>query len=143
MSQFQRPRFFSLDDQNLDEPSQRSEEWFRRRKNKLSGSKLSQFLFCRGNYDRVKFYEEVFEGRKRAPFTEEQLGWMKWGSEHEDGALEEFLNRKTDIVAYVAPHVQHNTIDWLSATPDGFYQIFNEDDEDFEVLEEGLSLIHI
>ena len=138
MSQFTHERFFSLDGQNLDEPSQRSEEWFRRRKNKLSGSKLSQFLFCNGDDDRIKFYEEVFEGRKKDPFTEEQMGWMEWGREHEDGALEEFLNRKTDIIAFEAPHIQHNSINWLSATPDGFYQIFDEESEDFDIVEEGI-----
>lgn len=138
MSEISHERFFSLADQNLNEPSQRSEEWFRRRKNKLSGSKLSQFLFCKTDEDRIQFYEEVFEGRKKEPFTDEQMGWMEWGREHEDGALVEFLKRKTDIIAYEAPHVQHNSIQWLSATPDGFYQIFDPTVEDLQVLDKGI-----
>jgi putative phage-type endonuclease len=138
MSNFTHERFFSLKDQNLNEPSQRSPEWFARRRHKLSGSKLSQFLFCNSKDGAIQFYEEVFESRKKEPFTEEQLGWMKWGSEHEDGALLEFLNRKSDIMAYEAPHVQHNTVPWLSATPDGFYQIFDEESDDLRVLDEGI-----
>jgi len=138
MSQFTHPRFFSLKDQNLNEPSQRSEEWFKRRKNKLSGSKLSNFLFCADDEERIRWFEEVFEGRERAPFTDVQMGYMEWGREHEDEALVAFLNQKTDLMAFEAPHVQHNSVDWLSATPDGFYQIFDENADDLEILEEGI-----
>ena len=49
-----------------------------------------------------------------------------------------FLNQKTDLMAFEAPHVQHNSIDWLSATPDGFYQIFDENADDLVILEEGI-----
>tara|TARA_B100001063_G_C16735878_1_gene541946 strand:- start:1 stop:771 length:771 start_codon:yes stop_codon:yes gene_type:complete len=138
MSNFTHPRFFSLQDQNLNEPSQRSEEWFRRRKNKLSGSKLSNFLFCKDDEERKRWYEEVFEGREREPFTEVQLGYMEYGRENEDTAMIAFLNQKTDIMAFEAPHVQHNSVEWLSATPDGFYQIFDEEAEDLVILEEGI-----
>jgi len=137
MSDFTHERFFSLQDQQLNEPSQRSQEWFARRRNKLSGSKLSNFLFCKVD-ERVQFFEEVFEGRKKEPFSEEQLGWMDWGKTHEDGALLEFLNRKKDIIAYEAPHVQHNSIEWLSATPDGFYQIYDPSKEDLVITDQGI-----
>ena len=138
MSNFTHPRFFSLQDQNLNEPSQRSEEWFKRRKNKLSGSKLSNFLFCKDDTERKIWYEEVFEGRERQPFSEVQMGWMEYGRNNEDTAMIAFLNQMTDIMAFEAPHVQHNSVDWLSATPDGFYQIFDENAEDLVILEEGI-----
>ena len=58
---------FSLKDQGITEPEQRSPEWFERRRNKLTGSKLSQFLFIKTQDERVQLFEEVFEGRKRSP----------------------------------------------------------------------------
>lgn len=138
MSNFTHERFFSLADQGINEPQQRTPEWFAKRKNKLSGSKLSNFLFCKSDEERLVWYEEVFEGRKKPPFTEEQMGWMEWGREHEDGALLEFLKRKTDIIAFEAPHVQHNNVEWLSATPDGFYEIFDPTKEDLVVTDRGI-----
>lgn len=138
MSEVNHERFFSLSDQGIVEPSQRTPEWFAKRKNKLSGSKLSNFLFCDGDEERIKWYEEVFEGRKKDEFTEVQKGYMKWGSEHEDIAMEEFLKHKHDIIAFEAPHVQHNGVEWLSATPDGFYQIFDPNSEELKVLDRGI-----
>ena len=78
MSDITHDRFFSLQDQCIYEPPQRTPEWFALRA-PLSGSKLSNFLFCKDDEERVKWYEEVFEGRQRDPFTEEQKGWMEWG----------------------------------------------------------------
>jgi len=138
MSDVDHERFFSLSDQGIDQPQQRTPEWFAMRKNKLSGSKLSNFLFCGSDEERLVWYEEVFEGRKKEPFTEEQLGWMKWGSEHEDIAMLEFLKRKEDIMAFEAPHVQHNSVEWLSATPDGFYQIFDPTEEELKITDQGI-----
>ena len=47
MSELKHERFHSLDDQGIKVPKQRSQEWFFMRKGKLSGSKLSQFLFLK------------------------------------------------------------------------------------------------
>ena len=138
MSNFTHERFFSLTDQGIEEPAQRTPAWFAMRKGRLSGSKLSRFLFCKTDEERIAFYEEVFEARERPPFTAEQLGWMAWGSKHEDTALKEFLIRKPDIVAYEAPCVLHGSIPWLSSTPDGFYEIFDSSKEEMVVLDTGI-----
>lgn len=137
MSDITHERFFSLQDQCIYEPPQRTPEWFALRA-PLSGSKLSNFLFCKDDEERIKWYEEVFEGRKRDPFTEEQKGWMEWGRDHEDGALVEFLNQMTNVMAFEAPCQKHSSCDWLSATPDGLYQIYDENADDLVVLEEGI-----
>ena len=137
MSDITHDRFFSLQDQCIYEPPQRTPEWFALRA-PLSGSKLSNFLFCKDDEERIKWYEEVFEGRQRDPFTEEQKGWMEWGREHEDGALVEFLNKMTNVMAFEAPCRKHSSCDWLSATPDGLYQIYDERADDLVVLEEGI-----
>ena len=138
MSNFTHERFFSLADQGIKEPAQRTPEWFAMRKNKLSGSKLSNFLFCSSDEERIVWYEEVFEGRERAPFTEVQKGYMEWGSKHEDIAMQEFLNRKTDIMAFEAPNVLHNKVNWLSATPDGFYKMFDPTKEELVITDQGI-----
>ena len=134
MSELKHSRFFSLEDQNIKVPKQRSQEWFHMRKGKLSGSKLSQFLFLKSLEEYKIFYEEIWEGRKKPAFTEEQQGWVKWGCDHEDLALEKLLNNVLNIVAFEAPMVQHNEVVYLSASPDGFYDQY----QDGQVVESGV-----
>tara|TARA_A100001015_G_C14928486_1_gene687495 strand:- start:534 stop:1277 length:744 start_codon:yes stop_codon:yes gene_type:complete len=122
MSQLQHDRFFSLKDQNIIEPEQRSREWFERRKGKLSGSKLSQFLFCDTDEDRVRIYEETFEGRKKPPFPDEAKKYMKWGTDNEDTAMKTLLDHMPNIITMEAPMVQHTTVNYLAASPDGFFE---------------------
>lgn len=126
------PRFFSLKDQNITEPEQRSQEWFERRRNKLSGSKLSRFLFIRTQDERIQFAEEVFEGRKREEFTEEQKGYVKWGQDHEDIALDVLLNNIPNLIAMEAPMVQHSSTSWLASSPDGFYHLVDDTGTSYE-----------
>ncbi len=125
-------RFFSLGDQDIKEPEQRSPEWFARRKGKLSGSKLSNFMFIKSEAELTKMYEEVFEGRKKDPFTEEQQKWMQWGCEHEDTALKCLLDNTPNLYAMEAPMVQHTTIPWMASSPDGFYEFFDENGDVYE-----------
>tara|TARA_B100000902_G_scaffold390803_1_gene440367 strand:- start:1129 stop:1872 length:744 start_codon:yes stop_codon:yes gene_type:complete len=122
MSELQHDRFFNLQDQNIIEPAQRSREWFERRKGKLSGSKLSQFIFCDTNEDRVRMYEEIFEGRKKPPFPEEAKKYMLWGTEHEDTAMKTLLDHMPNIITMEAPMVQHTQVKYLAASPDGFFE---------------------
>ena len=123
--ELQHDRFFSLDDQGIVEPAQKSPEWFARRKGKLSGSKFSQLLFLNSQEDRVKYYEEVFEGRQKDPFPEHVKAYMAWGNQHEDTALAVLLNNMPNMYAMEAPMVQHSEIPWLASSPDGFYELFD------------------
>ena len=125
-------RFFSLGDQDIKEPEQRSQEWFARRKGKLSGSKLSNFMFVKTEEELTKMYEEIFEGRKKDPFTEEQQKWMKWGCEHEDTALKCLLDNTPNLYAMESPMVQHTKIPWMASSPDGFYELFDENGDVYE-----------
>lgn len=118
-------RFFSLDDQGIVEPAQKSPEWFARRKGKLSGSKFSQLLFLNTQEDRMKYYEEVFEGRPKSPFPEHVKKYMNWGNEHEDTAMAVLLQNMPNMYAMEAPMVQHSEIPWLASSPDGFYELFD------------------
>lgn len=118
-------RFFSLKDQGIVEPAQKSPEWFARRKGKLSGSKFSQLLFLNNQEDRVKYFEEVFEGRPKDPFPDHVKEYMLWGNDHEDTALTVLLNNMKNMYAMEAPMVQHSEIPWLASSPDGFYELFD------------------
>ena len=118
-------RFFSLDDQGIVEPAQKSPEWFARRKGKLSGSKFSQLLFLKTQEERVKYFEEVFEGRPKDPFPDHVKQYMLWGNDHEDTALTVLLNNMENMYAMEAPMVQHSEIKWLASSPDGFYELFD------------------
>ena len=122
MSQLQHERFYSLQDQDIHEPEQRSREWFERRKGKLSGSKLSQFLFCDSDEDRIRIYEETWEGRKKPPFPDEAKKYMAWGTKNEDTAMETLLNHMPNIITMEAPMVQHTSVPYLAASPDGFFE---------------------
>jgi len=122
MSNFYHDRFFSLADQNIQQPEQRSPEWFEARKGKITGSKLSPLLFCDNPDDRIRIYEELFEGRRKAPFPETAKKFMLWGQEHEDIAMESLLNHMPNIVAMEAPMMHHTECNYLAASPDGFYE---------------------
>lgn len=122
MSQLKHDRFFSLQDQNIQEPEQRTPEWFSRRKHKLTGSKYSQLMFCDTDEDRIRIYEEIFEGRKKPPFPETAKQFMAWGCKYEDTALESFLNNMPHLIALEAPMVQHSSVAYMAASPDGFYE---------------------
>ena len=134
MTTLKHPRFYSLVDQCIQEPPQKSDEWFNMRKGKLSGSKLSNFLFIQNQAERVKFFEEVFEGRKREAFSDEQKEYMEWGVQNEDRAMFVFLNFMPHLMAFEAPMVQHTEVKYLSASPDGFYEIRDND----EVIDTGV-----
>lgn len=118
-------RFFSLEDQGIVEPAQKSPEWFARRKGKLSGSKFSQLLFIRSQEDRIKYFEEVFEGRPKSPFPDIVKQYMAWGNKYEDTALEVLIHNIPNMYAMEAPMVQHSEIPWLASSPDGFYELFD------------------
>ncbi len=125
MSELIHDRFYSLEDQNIKVPAQRTPEWFDMRRNKLSGSKLSNFLFVKNHQDVITMYNEVFEGQKKPPFSEEQISWMNWGSKHEDEAMYNLLHNLKDIYVFEAPMVQHSDTIFLSASPDGFYEKYD------------------
>lgn len=134
MSQLIHPRFRSLKDQDINVPEQRTPAWFEQRKHKCSGSKLSNFLFVDTHEEIIHMYEEIWEGRKKQPFSEESKGWMQWGTDHEDDAMEKLLDNMQNIVAFEAPFVQHTGVEYLSASPDGFYHEYKNG----EVVETGV-----
>ena len=71
LAEIQETRMFDIDDLNtsirskISAHKQLSPAWFAQRKQRITGSKLSQFLFMDGLSDMNKLHEEIFEGRPR------------------------------------------------------------------------------
>lgn len=132
MSELIHPRFYSLQEQDIRVPAQRTPEWFDMRRGKLSGSKLSNFLFIKSLDEAVTMYKEVFEGQKKPEFTAEQKSWCDWGSKHEDEAMYNLLENLNDIYVFEAPMVQHSETIFLASSPDGFYEKYDKRGECIE-----------
>lgn len=116
---------------------QLTDEWFKMRKGRLTGSKLGSFCFIKDKEEYDNYYAEVFEGKKKPPFTEQQLGYMKYGREHEDVAICAFLDAAPkqlgDIYVAESPFYKH-TDPTVGASPDGTYAIF----KGTKIVEEGV-----
>lgn len=117
---------FDIDDLNtsirskISAHKQLSPAWFAQRKQRITGSKLSQFLFMDGLSDMNKLYEEIFEGRPREPFDELSQKRCDFGRDHEVYAVCSYLRQ--------FPHAHHMEVtfqlhptypSWLGATSDG------------------------
>ena len=126
--------FVSVEDQKLDVPEQRTEKWFAQRKNRLTGSRLSEFNFIDSEERLRKYYDIIWNGAKREPFTEEQKGWMAYGVENEPIATDDFCKHFSDYILLECPFDPHTKTDWLGASPDGRY--FKV--EDGQVTETGI-----
>ena len=112
--------FVSLEEQNLDVPEQRTPAWFKLRKNRLTGSRLSEFNFINTEERLRQYYDIIFNGGKKDPFTEEQLGWMKYGVENEPIATECFVKAFPEYVILECPFYPHSD-EKIGASPDGEY----------------------
>ena len=127
------PRFVGL--QNGIE--QLSDEWFNMRSGRLTGSKLSNFLFIKDEQEYDDYYKIIYEGKAKPLFSEEALGYMAYGREHEDVAICCFLDDAPSTVGdiYIAesPFYKH-TEPTVGASPDGTYAIY----KDGKIAEEGV-----
>lgn len=116
---------------------QLSDEWFNMRSGRLTGSKLSNFLFIKDESEYNDYYEIIYKGRVKPPFSKEALGYMAYGREHEDVAICSFLNDAPEYVGdiYIAesPFYKH-TEPTVGASPDGTYAIY----KDGNIVEEGV-----
>jgi hypothetical protein len=127
------PRFLPL--QNGIE--QLSDAWFKQRKGRVTGSKLSNFCFIKDEEEYHDYYSVVFEGKPKAPFTAQQLGYMEYGRKHEDVAVCAFLNDAPEQVGdiYISESPFYKHVDpGVGASPDGTYAIFSGK----KIVEEGV-----
>lgn len=99
---------------------QLSPAWFAQRKLRITGSKLSQFLFMDGVADMKKLYAEIFEGRPREKFDELSQRRCNFGRDHEIHAVCSYLREFKDAHYMEVTFQLHPTYpSWLGATSDG------------------------
>ena len=103
----------------LDQTPQRTPEWWARRSNRLSGSKLSQLLFIQ-NQDEMTAYREIILGvRPREPLDAEGMQRVQWGVDNEPNACATALHHLPDIKVWEVGFEQHPTHNWFGSSPDG------------------------
>lgn len=103
----------------MDQTPQRTPEWWARRSNRLSGSKLSQLLFIQDQDQYDAYREEVLGLRPRPPLDERGKSNVKWGVENEPNATATALHHLKDIRIWEVGFEQHPTHSWFGSSPDG------------------------
>ena len=103
----------------LDQTPQRTTEWWARRSNRLSGSKLSQLMFIENGKQMEVYREEVLGLRPRPPLDERGQANCKWGVENEPNACATALHHLTEIRIWEVGYEQHPLHNWFGSSPDG------------------------
>jgi hypothetical protein len=116
---------------------QLTDEWFKQRRGRLTGSKLANFCFIKDEQEYHDYYGIIFEGKPRPPFSEQAQGYMAYGRKHEDVAVCCFLDdapsQVGDIYLAESPFYKHSD-PTMGASPDGTYAIY----KDGGIVEEGV-----
>lgn len=103
----------------LDQTPQRTPEWWARRSNRLSGSKLSELLFM-STPEQMEAYREIIIGvRPREPLDEIGMQRVQWGVENEPNACATALHHLPSIRVWEVGFEQHPTHNWFGSSPDG------------------------
>ena len=102
-------------------PEQGTEEWFEKRKHKMTGSKPSSIMFdCTDEEAYNKLHAQIFGDAPRDPVNESQQAAMDWGTNNEDNACMNFIKLMPGTIVYETSIIDHPTIDWMAASPDGY-----------------------
>ena len=113
----------------LDGVEQLSSEWFKIRRGRITGSKLSNLFFIKSKDEYDDYHAIIFQGKKRPPFSEQAKQYMEYGRQHEDIAICAFLDAAPaqigDIYIAESPFYPH-TNPGVGASPDGTYAIFKD-----------------
>jgi len=126
LKQIQEDRMFTINDlhpsikANISTHAQLSPEWFKQRKNRITGSKLSQFLFMDGIEDMQRLYDEIFKGRPKEPFDELSTRRCEFGRKHEIHAVCSYLHEFQQMLYMDVCFKTHPTYPtWIGSTSDG------------------------
>ena len=119
------PRFVPL----IGGIEQLTDEWFKQRKGRLTGSKLANLCFIKDEDEYHEYFGIVFQGKPRPPFSEQAQGYMAYGRKHEDVAVCCFLDdapaQLGDIYLAESPFYKHSD-PGMGASPDGTYAIYKD-----------------
>jgi len=100
---------------------QGSEEWFEKRKHKMTGSKPSSIFFeCKDEAGYHNMWSIIFGDKKPPEFDEKQQKAVNWGSDMEDVAAERFYKTLPGTIVYETSIIDHPSFDWIAASPDGY-----------------------
>ena len=103
----------------LDQTPQRTPEWWARRSNRLSGSKLSQLMFISDHDQMVAYREEILGLRPRQPLDARGRANVEWGVTNEPNACATALYHLPHIQVWDVGFEQHSTHQWFGSSPDG------------------------
>ena len=106
----------------FDTTPQGSDEWWARRKDMFSGSKIANLHFLKNQDERQIYWEEVFGIRKRPPLDDEALKRCKYGKDHEEDGVNELLRNVPGVSMWEIGFEQHPNAfhcQWFGSSPDG------------------------
>ena len=102
-------------------PEQGTDEWFEKRKHKMTGSKPSSIMFdCTDEAGYNKLHAQIFGDLPRDEVNESQRAAMDWGTNNEDTACLKFIDLMPGTIVYETSIIDHPTIPWMAASPDGY-----------------------
>lgn len=104
----------------FDTSPQGTDEWWNKRRNKFSGSKIANLCFLKSQAERQVYWEEVFGLRPRPPLDAEAQARCKYGKDHEDDGVMNLLHHVKSMEMWEVGfecHPQHDT--WFGSSPDG------------------------
>lgn len=98
---------------------QRSDEWFRARRGKLTASNLGSLLGLVKWCSRQEAYERVTGSEKKKDETSFGNRACTWGITHERDGVLSYMTKTGNLVDMTGLHV-HPEIPWIAGSPDGF-----------------------
>ena len=104
---------------HFDKTPQRSDAWWRRRANKVSGSKLANLMFIDNAKDLAQYRLEVLGLRPRPPMDADAMERVKFGVDHEPDAGATLLHHIPDLHAWEVGFEFHPEHKWFGSSPDG------------------------
>ena len=124
-------RNISLEEQGIDAPAQGTDGWFKIRKGKISGSKLTGFHFDSDTEEQRLNHHLIATGQAKDFFSPENAAKMT-GETYEDTAMHTFLELNKNFVNLECPFIVHPTVEWLGASPDGQYVLLDDEGNEIE-----------
>tara|TARA_Y100000389_G_C17451760_1_gene515368 strand:+ start:313 stop:1509 length:1197 start_codon:yes stop_codon:yes gene_type:complete len=103
--------------QKIIQPEQKTEEWYKFRKNHITGSNAWKILFSDSAYNQL-MYEKLEPYKKNDTSSLDDDTPFNWGHKYEPLSLKiyEYYN---DVTVEEFGGIQHDSIKYLAASPDG------------------------
>ena len=99
---------------------QLSPEWFAQRSKRITGSRLSNFLFMDTLEEMLHLWDCSFAGKQKTPMDALSLKRCKWGQKHEIYAVYSMLAQFPDMFYMDVSFRLHPTYpSWMGCTSDG------------------------